>query len=46
VNNRPTEYRHIGTFDPASLATGPTQCSVAQTYAGQCVDLFGYGTPA
>jgi iron complex outermembrane receptor protein len=48
VNNRPTEYRHIGDFDPASLAspTGPTQCSVAQTYAGQCVDLFGYGTPA
>jgi iron complex outermembrane receptor protein len=47
VNNRPTEYRHIGTFDPASLATGtPTVCSPAQAYAGNCVDLFGYGTPS
>jgi iron complex outermembrane receptor protein len=47
VNNRPTEYRHIGTFVPASLANPvPTQCTVAAAYAGQCVDLFGYGTPA
>jgi iron complex outermembrane recepter protein len=48
VNNRPTQYRHIGTFDPTTLSnpSGPTKCSVAQTYAGQCVDLFGYGTPA
>ena len=47
VNNRPTEYRHLGTFVPASLANPvPTQCTVAATYAGQCVDLFGYGTPA
>jgi iron complex outermembrane receptor protein len=42
VDNRPTEYRHIGDLDPVTGA----QCSVARTYAGQCVDLFGYGTPA
>jgi iron complex outermembrane receptor protein len=41
VNNRPTEYRHIGDFVPGTT----TQCSVAATYAGGCVDLFGYGTP-
>jgi iron complex outermembrane receptor protein len=42
VDNRPTEYRHIGTLNPVTGAV----CSVAQTYAGKCVDLFGYGTPA
>jgi len=42
VDNRPAEYRHIADINPATGA----QCSVAQTYAGQCVDLFGYGTPA
>ena len=41
VDNRPTEYRHIADLDPATGA----QCSVAQAYAGGCVDLFGYGTP-
>ena len=41
VDNRPTEYRHIGALDPNTFA----QCSVAQTNAGGCVDLFGYGTP-
>jgi len=41
VNNRPTEYRHIGDLNPS---TGQV-CTVAQTYAGNCVDLFGYGTP-
>ncbi len=41
VANRPIEYRHIGDLNPATLA----QCSVAQTRAGGCVDLFGYGTP-
>lgn len=46
VDNRPTEYRHIGTFvagtqsDPA-----PGVCSVSAAMAGGCVDLFGYGTP-
>jgi iron complex outermembrane recepter protein len=42
VDNRPTEYRHIGVLNPATGA----QCLVAQAYAGQCVDAFGYGTPA
>ncbi|HXV01584.1 MAG TPA: TonB-dependent receptor [Caulobacteraceae bacterium] len=42
VDNRPTEYRHIGDLDPATFA----QCSVADSYAGKCVDIFGYGTPA
>jgi iron complex outermembrane receptor protein len=41
VDNRPTEYRHIGDLVPGTS----TECSVAQTYAGNCVDLFGYGTP-
>jgi iron complex outermembrane receptor protein len=41
VNNRPTEYRHIGDLNPTTGA----QCSVAETNAGHCVDLFGYGTP-
>jgi iron complex outermembrane receptor protein len=41
VDNRPSEYRHIGDLDPVTGA----QCSVAQTNAGNCVDLFGYGTP-
>src|SRR5882762_9572763 len=40
VNNRPTEYRHIGVFDPASLSSpsGPAKCTPAASYAGQCVD--------
>ena len=42
VDNRPTEYRHLGDLDPATGA----QCTPAQTNAAQCVDLFGYGTPA
>jgi iron complex outermembrane receptor protein len=49
VNNRPTEYRHIGTFDPTTFTTagGPFPCTnVAQIYGGGCVDLFGYGTPS
>lgn len=47
VDNRPAEYRHIGTFAPGTQGDpAPTVCSVAQTNAGRCVDLFGYGTPA
>jgi iron complex outermembrane recepter protein len=42
VNNRPTQYRHIGVFDPNTGA----MCSVQAAYGGGCVDLFGYGTPA
>src|SRR5258706_15578930 len=46
VNNRPVEYRHIGTFDPTTLGNpSPTVCSPAAAYAGRCTDLFGYGTP-
>ncbi|MDR3513035.1 MAG: TonB-dependent receptor [Caulobacteraceae bacterium] len=41
VDNRPNEYRHIGVLNPSSGAL----CTVAQTYAGGCVDLYGYGTP-
>jgi iron complex outermembrane receptor protein len=41
VDNLPTEYRHIGDLSP----TTGSQCSLSQTYAGHCVDLFGYGTP-
>ncbi len=40
VDNRVTEYRHIG-----DLTAAGTQCTIAQTNAGGCVDLFGYGTP-
>ena len=47
VDNRPTEYRHIGDLDPTTLGNAtPTQCSIAATNAGQCTDLFGYGTPS
>jgi iron complex outermembrane receptor protein len=41
LDNRPNQYRHFGTLDPA---TGEI-CSVQQVYAGACVDLFGKGTP-
>lgn len=42
VDNRPAEYRHIGDLSPVD----GSQCSVAATYAGGCVDAFGYGTPS
>jgi iron complex outermembrane receptor protein len=42
VANRPAEYRHIGSYEPGTT----TPCSVADVFAGKCVDLFGYGTPA
>ena len=41
VDQRPTEYRHIGTLDSA---TG-LQCGNADILAGRCVDAFGTGTP-
>jgi iron complex outermembrane receptor protein len=40
VDNRPAEYRHYG-----DLNSSGGLCTVAQTFAGQCVDAFGYGTP-
>jgi iron complex outermembrane receptor protein len=41
VANRPNEYRHLGALDPLTFAP----CTAAATNAGQCVDLYGYGTP-
>lgn len=56
VYTRPTEYRHVGVFQPSAPGTqndpvqfnaagSPVQCSLQQVSAGGCVDLFGYGTP-
>lgn len=41
VDTRPTQYRHFGALD----ATGAL-CSPADTNAGLCADLYGFGTPA
>src|SRR5258708_5206916 len=47
VNNRVTEYRHIGDLLPGTQGSpSPTVCSVSAAYAGGCVDMFGYGTPS
>ncbi len=46
VRNLPQPYGHIGTFVPGTQSDAtPTMCSPAQSFAGGCVDLFGYGTP-
>ena len=46
LRNHPQPYGHIGTFVPGTQASDKPQiCSVAQAYAGGCVDMFGYGTP-
>ncbi len=46
VDNRPTEYRHIGDFVPGTQsAQVPTQCSASAANAGECVDIYGVGTP-
>ena len=55
VNTHPTEYRHVGVFEPGAPGSGapvqfnasgaPVQCGQAAVSAGSCVDLFGYGTP-
>jgi iron complex outermembrane receptor protein len=47
VANRPTEYRHLGTWVPGtfSLATfSGVPCSIAAINSGACVDMFNYGT--
>lgn len=45
VRNRPQPYGHIGTFVPGTQGSAtPTLCSPAQSNAGGCVDLYGYGT--
>src|ERR1700730_5062469 len=47
VDNRPTEYRNYGSFVPGTQGSAsPTVCSVAAVYAGQCVNILGYGTPS
>ncbi|NKJ44905.1 MULTISPECIES: TonB-dependent receptor [unclassified Novosphingobium] len=47
VNNVPNEYRHIGTLKPGTQSDpAPVVCSVADAYAGNCVDMFGFGTPS
>ncbi len=47
VRNHPTPYGHIGTYVPGTQSSAtPVMCTPAQAYGGQCVDLFGYGTPA
>jgi iron complex outermembrane receptor protein len=47
VDNRPTEYRNYGSLVPGTQGSAsPTVCSVAAVYAGQCVNIFGYGTPS
>ena len=47
VDNRVTEYRHIGDLVPGTQnSPSPTVCTVTQAYDGGCVDLFGYGTPS
>lgn len=47
VHNLPQEYRHIGTLKPGTQGNASPQiCSVAEAYAGKCVDTFGYGTPS
>ena len=48
VANRPTEYRHIGTWQPGSFTLttfSGNLCSIGQINAGQCVDMYGVGTP-
>jgi iron complex outermembrane recepter protein len=44
VNNPFAGYQHLGDFVPGTQFNAvPTQCSVQQTYANKCTDLFGYG---
>ncbi len=47
VHNHPQPYGHIGVFEPGTQNTpSPTVCSPSEAFAGGCVDLYGYGTPA
>lgn len=44
VDNPFPGYQHLGTFVPGTqFDLIPTQCSLAQTYGNECVDLLGYG---
>lgn len=41
VDRLPDGYAHFGAFVPGTLETGSPQiCSVAATYAAQCVDIY------
>jgi len=42
VDNPSPGYRHLGSFVPGTQGFTPVHCTVQQTNAGQCVDLFGY----
>jgi iron complex outermembrane receptor protein len=44
VANRPNEYRHLGALN-TPFGGAANFCTSEQTTAGQCVDLYGYGTP-
>jgi iron complex outermembrane receptor protein len=44
VANRPNEYRHLGAVSAPFFSGGA--CTSEATAAGQCVDLYGYGTPS
>jgi iron complex outermembrane receptor protein len=47
VRNRPQPYGHVGIYVAGTQgAAQPSVCSPARAFAGGCVDLFGYGTPA
>jgi iron complex outermembrane receptor protein len=47
LSNHPEPYGHIGVFVPGTQNTpSPTLCTPSQAFAGGCVDLYGYGTPA
>ena len=47
LRNHPEPYGHIGVFVPGTQNTAnPVMCTPAQAFAGECVDLYGYGTPA
>ncbi len=47
VDNRPTEYRMLGGFVPGTQGDPePTICSPSSVLAGNCVNLYGYKTPA
>lgn len=47
VDNRPTEYRHVGVFVPGSFDPNTfnfTYCTPGAAFAGKCVDAVGQGT--
>ncbi|MGA0602833.1 TonB-dependent receptor [Caulobacter sp. KR2-114] len=46
IDTRPAQYGHYGDFVPGTQGlASPVLCSVADTMADKCVDLFGYTQP-